>query len=202
MNEFINQNLAALWICAFVWVSFSSLFDPPIRGYRNLGILACYICLVVSLFIFPFRQILGTWVLMGLLGGFLYVIHDVILSVREKRLNVSFSYFIYGQIAWPIMGPEAIEYTLCNIGLLKSKGQGQGDGSNISKLDKEKMDIPSVLVQNDLVNKYSQIANWKNGDVILCCKITHDEIKNHHSNLTDHEIGNIVNQIRELNTTS
>jgi len=96
----------------------------PVRGLRNLGILACYIIGIWMFFVAGFKAAAATWVMFGLIGGALYFMHDLVVRAKakpeEEKPSISLGHFIFGQIAWPVMAPEAIEYVLAELGVLKT----------------------------------------------------------------------------------
>lgn len=110
--------LATLWTTLF-----SLTIHPGIRGYRNLGILACYVLLPVMLLRLPFQSAVLTWCAFGVGAGLLYMASDLIerkqISDPAEREPISWSHLVYGQIAWPIMAPEAIENLLAQLGVLR-----------------------------------------------------------------------------------
>ena len=119
----MNLPFSILLAIAVAWTIFFSLFNTPgIRGYRNLGWMGCYLTLVIMLFRIPFTAVLVTWAVFGVFGGLIYIVYEVISILRtprgENRPSVSFSHVLHGLLAWPIMIPEAIEYTAAELGLL------------------------------------------------------------------------------------
>lgn len=109
---------------ALLWtIAFSMTNQFPMRGLRNLGILACYIIGAIMFFKSEIKEALATWVLFGLLGGGLYFTYALVARTKTKagdeKPKVSLSHFVLGQLAWPIMGPEAIESILAELGVLK-----------------------------------------------------------------------------------
>ncbi|MDD5259816.1 MAG: hypothetical protein PHD29_07600 [bacterium] len=110
---------------AFLWTTgFSLMNQLPVRGLRNLGILSCYVIGIIMFMKVGFKRGIATWIMFGLIGGFLYFTYDLVSRAKAtseiEKPPISLSHFIYGQFAWPIMGPEAIEYILAEIGMLKS----------------------------------------------------------------------------------
>lgn len=55
-------------------VLFSLSATPGIRGYRNLGILACYLGPFVFLFLANWKVVLVTWMFFGVAGGLIYTL--------------------------------------------------------------------------------------------------------------------------------
>ncbi len=97
---------------------------PGIRGFRNLGILASYVLVVVFLFVAGWRSALATWTVFGFAGGLVYILWEILQRLRtaagERKPEVSLSPLFHGLFGWPIMVPEAIEYALAELGLLSS----------------------------------------------------------------------------------
>jgi hypothetical protein len=112
-------------LIAVGWTTFFSLFNKPaLRGWRNHGILACYVLLVVMFFRVHFLSALVTWCIMGVAGGLAYIAYELFARARahgsEEKPTVSLTHIVYGFLAWPIMVPEAIEYILTELGILKA----------------------------------------------------------------------------------
>lgn len=114
-------------LAATVWTTgFSLSVNPGIRGYRNLGLLACYVSPLVFLFIAGWRAVAVAWVSFGLAGGVIYTAWA--LFQRRKAPGpdtpkVGFGHFLPGLAAWPIMIPEAVENTLATAGILKPENK-------------------------------------------------------------------------------
>lgn len=120
----IDTHHAILLLIATVWTTLFSMSEKRwVRGYRNLGILACYILAIVMLIRLPFATALVTWCAFGITAAILYNFYDLVVYARnkapDKKLELSFAYFIYSPLAWPIMLPEAVEYLLAEVGVLK-----------------------------------------------------------------------------------
>lgn len=96
----------------------------PLRGNRNLGLLAAYISPVVFIFINGFRSVVLTWLAFALLGAVIYFAWEIFQNIRVKnpdeKTKVGLGSFLTAPFAWPIMIPEAIEYFLAEVGVLKS----------------------------------------------------------------------------------
>jgi hypothetical protein len=125
MSEYIDVPFAIALFIAVTWTTLFSLTNKPgIRGFRNLGILGSYILLLVFLFVSGWRAVLVTWALFGVLGGLIYVCWEILERLRtaagEKKPAVSLSALVHGLFAWPIMVPEAVEYALAELGILKA----------------------------------------------------------------------------------
>ena len=113
------------FLVAVGWTTFFSFFNTrSIRGFRNFGILACYILLVVMLFRVHFTAALLTWCVLGVGGGLVYIAYELLARARtsktDKKPKVSFAHVITGNLMWPIMVPEAVEYILADLGVLKA----------------------------------------------------------------------------------
>jgi hypothetical protein len=87
--------------------------------------------LIVFLFIAGWRSTFMTWALFGAAGGIVYVCWEVLQRFRapigEEKPRVNLSWLLYGFLAWPIMVPEAIEYTLAELGVLSSSMSSSPD---------------------------------------------------------------------------
>lgn len=131
MTDLIHMPFAIVLAIAVTWTSaFSMSSIPRIRGFRNLGILACYLSLIVFLFVAGWRRGLFTWASFGLIGGAIYCMWEVIQRVRtpkgEEKPPINPSHLIWGQVGWPVMIPEALEYSLAELGVLR---RPQTDGN-------------------------------------------------------------------------
>ncbi len=125
MSQYINIPFAIALLIAVAWTTLFSLTNKPgIRGFRNLGILGSYILMFVFLFVAGWRAALVTWAMFGVLGGVMYVCWEILQRLRtaagEKKPAVSVSPLVHGLFAWPIMVPEAVEYALAELGILKA----------------------------------------------------------------------------------
>ena len=125
MSHYIHVPLALVLSLAVCWTTLFSLCSTPaIRGYRNLGILASYVSFLIFLFAAGWKPVLMTWAVFGILGGVLYVCWEVIQRLRaaagEPKPAISLSPLLHGLFAWPIMVPEAVEYSLAEFGILKA----------------------------------------------------------------------------------
>lgn len=122
----IDRQHAIFLLIAVGWtVLFSMTSKQPVRGLRNLGILACYILAVVMLIRLRFVSAVVTWCAFGIAAGVIYSFYELVAYARDKssdkKLGLSFSHFIHGPLAWPIMIPEAIEYLLADLGVLRAQ---------------------------------------------------------------------------------
>jgi hypothetical protein len=120
----IDKNHAAYLLIAVGWTTlFSFTIKQPVRGLRNLGILACYILAIVMIVRLRFVTALVTWCVFGVAAGVIYTIYELVARVRtkepDKKPSVSLSSFVHGPLAWPIMIPEAVEYLLAELGVLR-----------------------------------------------------------------------------------
>lgn len=121
----IDKQHAIYLLIAVGWTTLFSLTNKqPVRGLRNLGILACYLLAVVMLVRLRFVAALVTWCVFGVAAGVIYSFYQLVSYARDqspdKQLGLSFSHFIHGPLAWPIMIPEAIEYLLADLGVLRA----------------------------------------------------------------------------------
>jgi hypothetical protein len=124
LSHYFDARCAVYLLIATAWTTaFSMTNQQPLRGSRNLGILACYVSFVITLIRLPFVTSLATWCLFGVAGGLLYIAHELFVGWRAKasaeKPAVSLATLIHGPLAWPIMTPEAIENTLTELGILK-----------------------------------------------------------------------------------
>jgi hypothetical protein len=125
LSQYFDARYAIWLLIATAWTTaFSMTIRQPLRGFRNLGILACYILFITMLFRLSFVTALATWCLFGIAGGLLYIGHELFVGWRTKdsaeKPAVSPATLIHGPLAWPIMIPEAIENTLAELGFLKT----------------------------------------------------------------------------------
>ena len=108
---------------AAVWTIFFSMFNAPgIRGWRNLGWLACYITGLGMAFALPWRSSLATWVILGLSSGLFYFAYECYGYLRSRTPDAKprLTTIVHGLFLWPIMLPEAVEYWLTDLGILKA----------------------------------------------------------------------------------
>ena len=121
--EFFSLKWLAILGAAAAWTIFFSCFNAPgIRGWRNLGWLACYVAGVVMFFFLPWRAALGTWALIGIASGLVYFGHELLgyLRSREADARPNPRTIANGLLFWPIKLPEAVEYLLADLGVLKA----------------------------------------------------------------------------------
>lgn len=100
------------------------MFDSPqVRGWRNLGLLACYVLGVVMAIVLPWRVALRTWGVIGVASGLLYVAYELFVLIRSTDRSQASRpnpmTVVHGLALWPIMLPECIEYLLADLGVLK-----------------------------------------------------------------------------------
>src|SRR5271168_1467770 len=85
--KYISTTWLTVLACAAGWTTFFSFFNTPgIRGYRNLGLLACYVLGFVMLAVLPWRTALSTWLLLGAATGSFYFAYEcsAFLKVKDK----------------------------------------------------------------------------------------------------------------------
>jgi hypothetical protein len=114
--------LTALLIAAS-WTTFFSMFSvPAIRGYRNFGLLACYVVGVLMPFFLDWRTALATWAAVGVASGVLYFLYEVTghLRARSEGARPSPRTLLDGLLLWPVMLPEVIENVLAEMKILKA----------------------------------------------------------------------------------
>ena len=114
--------LAYLAIPAAWTIFFSTFNTPGIRGWRYLGWLACYLVGIAMFASIGWRHAGMTWVAVGLATGALYYTYDrwTTRGHEDPQAHARLSTIIHGVVAWPIMLPEVIEYTLAEAGVLKA----------------------------------------------------------------------------------
>jgi len=114
----ITLGIALIWTTGF---SMTNRF--PLRGNRNLGLLAAYISPLVFIFISGFKSVALTWLAFALLGAVIYFAWELFQNIRVKnpddKSKVGLGSFLTAPFAWPIMIPEAIEYFLAEVGIIK-----------------------------------------------------------------------------------
>ena len=118
-----TRYLAFLGIVAATTVFFSMFNTPSIRGYRNLGFLTIYIGSLAWFFFAPFGSIIAGWCAFGVVSGMIYYLYELISVARSKEGTKEWprlTTVLHGLAAWPIMLPEAIEYSLADMGILKA----------------------------------------------------------------------------------
>lgn len=123
--EFVNAKWLFMFAAAAAWTIFFSMFNTPgVRGWRNLGWLACFILGVAMVFVLPWRIALATWATAGIFSGLVYFSYELFVYAKAKdKTKVSKPNpvtVVHGLAMWPIMLPEAIEYLLAEFGILKA----------------------------------------------------------------------------------
>lgn len=118
-----------LAIAAAITCVFSLFNRPSIRGLRNLGILATYALGIFSAFRFGLMAAIATWALFGFGSGFLYYLYErwAISRSDEDEATLSLSTVVHGLLAWPVMLPEVVEYSLAELGFLGGSGSTPAD---------------------------------------------------------------------------
>ncbi len=125
MSQYLHFPFAVALLIAVGWTTLFSLTNQPgIRGFRNLGLLASYLSGVVFLFVAGWRLALVTWAAFGVAGGLLYVAWEMLerrhAAGGRQDPRVSLAPLIHGLLLWPIMVPEAVEYALADLGILRA----------------------------------------------------------------------------------
>jgi len=125
MSEYLHLPFAVGLLIAVGWTTLFSLTNKPaIRGFRNLGILASYISAVVSPFVAGWCPALVTWAVFGVAGGLLYIAWEMLerrhAGPSRRDPGVSLAPLIHSLFLWPIMVPEAVEYALADLGILRA----------------------------------------------------------------------------------
>jgi hypothetical protein len=127
----IDARYAVYLLIAVTWTTLFSLTTRyPIRAFRNVGILACYVLLIVMPFRLPFVTFLATWCAFGVVGGFFYSVYELVTRARASEADKDSQTFIPrlfvdALLMWPIMIPEAIEYLFAELGVLGTPKQAQ-----------------------------------------------------------------------------
>jgi hypothetical protein len=117
---------------AAAWSTVFSMFNASaVRGWRNLGVVACYVLGLVMVFVLPWRVSVCTWAVAGVFSGVFYLGYEVFaflrLTNRAAESRPRITTVLHGLFLWPIMLPEAIEYLLAELGVLKPPASAQGD---------------------------------------------------------------------------
>ena len=134
MFDLISTKWLTILACAAGWTTFFSFFNKPsIRGFRNLGWLACFVIGLVMLFALPWRSALVTWGSIGAASGLLYYCYGLYSRLTAKPEEEvawpSLTTILHGLLVWPIMLPEAIEYWLADLGVLRSRAASPQDAA-------------------------------------------------------------------------
>jgi hypothetical protein len=112
-------------------ILFSMSNTPGIRGWRNLGILACYVVGIVMLLTVGWRRSGATWSVVGVATGLLYYLYDLWGSwgdAEQQGGRARLATVLHGLFIWPVMLPEVIEYSLAEAGVLRSDVPKKSDG--------------------------------------------------------------------------
>jgi hypothetical protein len=120
------------------WTIVFSMFNTPgVRGWRNLGWPACYIVGVAMLWSLGWRRAGATWLIIGFATGLLYYLYQAWSSRQEAdpAAKARLSTILHGALAWPIMLPEVIEYSLADAGILKASTSAAKESERSQKDD-------------------------------------------------------------------
>ncbi len=125
MSQYLHFPFAVVLLIAAGWTTLFSLTNKPaVRGFRNLGLLASYISAVVFPFVAGWCSALVTWAVFGVAGGLLYIAWEMLerrhAGPGRQDPGISLSPLIHGLFLWPIMVPEAVEYALADLGILRA----------------------------------------------------------------------------------
>ena len=120
--EFVSAKWLLRLAAASAWTIFFSMFNAPrVRGWRNLGWLACFVLGVVMLFVLPWRVALVTWAAAGIFSGLVYFGYELFAYIKAQDRSPSTKpspvTVVHGLAIWPIMLPEAVEYLLAELGI-------------------------------------------------------------------------------------
>jgi hypothetical protein len=121
--ELISLKWLLVLAGAAAWTVFFSLFNNPgVRGWRNLGWIACYLLGLAMAVVLPWRAALVTWSLAGLTSGLVYFAYELFAYIQSPAPDAKprAGTLLNGLFLWPIMLPEAIEYWLADLGILKA----------------------------------------------------------------------------------
>ena len=120
------------------WTVFFSMFSTAgLRGWRNLGWPACYIVGAAMLWNVGWRRAGATWLSIGFASGLLYYVYQAWSARREADPadKAQLSTIVHGALAWPIMLPEVIEYSLADAGILKASTTAAEESDRSQKND-------------------------------------------------------------------
>lgn len=103
-------------------ILFSIVETPGLRGWRNLGWPVCYVLGLAMLWSMGWRRAGATWLAVGLVTGLLYYIYQTWSARQEEdpAAKAQLATIFHGAVAWPIMLPEVIEYSLADAGVLEA----------------------------------------------------------------------------------
>lgn len=124
MSQYLHLPFAVALLIAVGWTTLFSLTNKPaIRGFRNFGLLASYISIIVFPFVAGWRLALVTWAVFGVGGGLLYIAWEILdrrhAPPNKRDPRVSLAPLLHGLFLWPIIVPEAVEYALTDLGILR-----------------------------------------------------------------------------------
>lgn len=128
--NYISVTWLLLLGSAATWAVLFSLFNGSrLRAWRNLGLLAGYVLGVVMAFTQPWPVTLGTWGIFGVSSGILYAAYE---SWAERTLGIQrLTPVVHGLVLWPIMLPEAVEYWLADLGVLRPPSNPPGTTTGV-----------------------------------------------------------------------
>jgi len=94
-----------------------------IRLIRGLAWLSGYLLGIAMLIALPWRNAGATWLVMAAVGSGVYLVYEfyglLVPGKDGERTVPRLATLIGGLFAWPIMVPEAVEYLLAELGVLK-----------------------------------------------------------------------------------
>lgn len=94
-----------------------------LRLLRGLAWMSGYVIGIAMLVALPWRQAGANWLVMAAAGSGLYLLYEVfgwLVPGKDGERHVPrLATAIGGLVAWPIMLPEAVEYLLAELGVLK-----------------------------------------------------------------------------------
>ena len=127
--EFVSLKwVAILGVATLCTIAFSMSNTPGVRGWRYFGWLGCYVIGIIMLFVLPSRISIGTWLIFGVLSGILYFMYEIVGYVRNRTAEnrPRIATLVNGLYLWPIMLPEVVEYSLSDLGILKTEAGREG----------------------------------------------------------------------------
>lgn len=130
--ELIDRSWLSILLATLAWSTLFSMFNrPAIRGWRNLGLLAGYGAGVAMFVLLPWRSAIVTWLAVALAAGALYVTYEVVsfarATDRDGAARPSAGPLLHALLLWPVMFPEAVEYLLAELGVLKAAAAATPD---------------------------------------------------------------------------
>ena len=94
-----------------------------VRLIRALAWLSGYCLGIAMLVALPWRSAGATWLVMAAAGSGLYLVYELhgflVPGTDGERNLPRLATVVGGVFAWPIMVPEAVEYLLAELGVLK-----------------------------------------------------------------------------------